>query len=135
MSDRSSTRRVAVLGTGLCVLGTALAARRLVRVEVVGSSMEPTLRPGDRLAVLRVGARWPLRPGALVALADPRTDGAATRLLVKRLTRINAGFIEVEGDNPSASTDSRQFGPVPRSDVVGLALYRYAPPERTGVVR
>jgi nickel-type superoxide dismutase maturation protease len=110
-------------------LGVAWAALRPRRVEVVGGSMRPALEPGDRLVVVRL--RRP-RPGDVVAVPDPREPG---RLLVKRIAaRRPPADLELRGDAPEASTDSRQFGPVPEHAVVGLAVYRYAPPDRRGFV-
>jgi phage repressor protein C with HTH and peptisase S24 domain len=121
----------------LVALPTALCLGRLVRMEVAGESMMPTLEPGDRLLVLRTGRNWPLRLGGLVALADPRTSGGgdeAVRLLVKRVTRVDGALLEVQGDNAAWSTDSRTFGSLRRADVVGIVLYRYGPPGRSGKV-
>jgi nickel-type superoxide dismutase maturation protease len=104
----------------------ALVVRPLGRVVVEGGSMRPSLEPGDRLLVVR---RRTYRPGAVVALADPR-DG---RLLVKRVAAVAAdGRLVVAGEDPAASTDSRTFGPVPVALVRGQAVHRYAPPGRTG---
>jgi type IV secretory pathway protease TraF len=36
----------------------------------------------------------------------------------------------VLGERPEASTDSRMFGPVPRSSVRGVVKLRYWPPSR-----
>ena len=91
-----------------------------------GDSMQPSLAPGDRLVVVPLAR---LRPGQVVAVADPRGSG---RLLVKRVGAVVNGAVEVVGDNPAASTDSRHFGPVARDQVVGTALYRYYPPKRAG---
>lgn len=97
----------------------------LRRVIVEGDSMRPAFQPGDRLLVFRP---WPVRPGHVVALPDPR-DG---RLLVKRVHQVSGPLVEVRGDNTAASTDSRHFGPVPRRDLLGRVIYRYSPPSRTG---
>jgi nickel-type superoxide dismutase maturation protease len=88
--------------------------------------MEPTLLPGDRLIVVPALRR---RPGDLVAARDPRS---AQRLIVKRIASVGAAGIELRGDNETASTDSRQFGPVARRAIVGRAVYRYAPADRSG---
>jgi nickel-type superoxide dismutase maturation protease len=118
--------------TAAGVAALAYAAHRLVsRVEVAGASMAPALLPGDRLVVVRWPrpmAPWPT-PGEIVAVRDPRRPA---RVLVKRVGSVDRqrGTVEVLGDDPSASTDSRDFGPVPRSLVVGTAVYRYAPPGR-----
>ncbi len=93
--------------------------------------MAPSLEPGDRLLVVRLARRWPVRPGDVVALSDPRTPD---RLLVKRVSAVGAGRVTVLGDNPAESTDSRSFGPVARAEVWGRACYRYAPFARAGRV-
>lgn len=101
----------------------------LRRVEVLGHSMRPTLEPGDRLVVLP----WlGIQPGDLVALSDPR---APSRTLVKRVTAVGPAGVEVSGDQPQASIDSRTFGPVPRRGIGGRVVYRYAPADRIRVWR
>lgn len=115
--------------TGAALLaGAALVVARPRRVVVHGVSMVPTLAPGDRLVVVRTRR---LRRGDVVAVRDPRHTG---RLLVKRVAAVGAGEVVVHGDNPPASTDSRHFGPVPRRDVVGRVVRRYAPATRAGRV-
>jgi signal peptidase I len=111
--------------------GAAVALAGTRRLEVAGSSMTPTLVAGDRLVVVRLPARWPLRRGDLVALPDPR-PGEGHRLLVKRVVAPGPADVEVTGDHRAASTDSATFGPVPRRSVVGRVVYRYGPPGRTG---
>jgi signal peptidase I len=96
------------------------------RVEVVGDSMGPTLQNGDRLVVIR---HRRLRVGDVVAADDPRGG----RVLVKRVTAVDPeGNVMLAGDNPDASTDSRVFGAVARSAIVGRVVYRYAPAARAG---
>ena len=91
--------------------------------------MSPVLLPGDRLLVWRTHRP---RAGAVVALVDPRDE---TRVLVKRVARVDGDTVVVLGDNPAASTDSRSFGPVQRGMVIGVAVYRYAPAGRTTRLR
>jgi nickel-type superoxide dismutase maturation protease len=121
---------VAVAG---CVVTVVALRRSFRRVEVVGASMSPALLPGDRLLVMDLPgflSRWP-EPGEVIAVRDPRDP---SRVLIKRVSVVDrlTGTIEVVGDAREASTDSRQFGPVPRSSMVGRAVYRYAPQGRNG---
>jgi nickel-type superoxide dismutase maturation protease len=107
--------------------------RSVHRVEVTGSSMAPALRAGDRLLILGTPwwpQPWP-KPGSVVAVRDPRLPA---RILIKRVAGVDRrrGTLEVAGDAPEASTDSRTFGPVDRTSVVGRAVYRYAPAARSG---
>ncbi len=116
------------------VLGAvALVGRVLRRVEVTGASMSPTFVPGDRLVVLSrpFGIRARPVPGDVVAVADPRDP---RRTLVKRVAAVDAvtGALDVRGDDPGASTDSRDFGPVDAAAVVGRVVYLYAPADRSG---
>ena len=133
------SRRAAIgmaLVTGSIAAALAASVRR---VEVAGGSMAPSLLPGDRLLVvgwpvtvglLRQLPPWP-EPGQVVAVRDPRLPA---RVLVKRVASVNrrSGVVDVLGDASDASTDSRSFGPVLRSAIVGRAVYRYAPVDRTG---
>jgi len=45
---------------------------------------------------------------------------------------VPAGQIWVMGDNRGDSEDSRYFGPIPQSSVVGRAMFRIWPPNRIG---
>jgi signal peptidase I len=111
--------------SGIAATLASLAVKAFGRVEVVGDSMTPALEPGDRLLLVAVRPRV----GDVVAVRDPR---APDRVLVKRVQTIAAGGITVLGDNASASTDSRTFGPVPHRSIDGVACYRYAPAHRAG---
>ena len=119
---------------GAVLLGAAVVlGRTLRRVVVEGGSMAPTLLDGDRLVVLARPWGPPRVPlvGDIVAAPDPRRPD---RVLVKRVGRVDraAGTVELLGDAPGASTDSRVFGPVPVASVVGRVVHRYGPPGRTG---
>ena len=90
-------------------------------LRVRGDSMAPTLRDGDALVAL--STRWlPVKPGRIVAFRR----GEA--LYIKRaLNREGEGWYVV-GDNPSRSSDSRCFGPVPESTVRATAVAGLIPP-------
>jgi nickel-type superoxide dismutase maturation protease len=111
------------------------------RVEVHDDSMSPTLRPGDRLLVdPRAYRASPPHPGEIVVLTDPETPA---RWLVKRVAAVGPagrdpdhdtplpdGTVFVTGDAADRSRDSRQFGPVPLTLLVGRAYRCYAPADR-----
>ena len=86
---------------------------------VVGVSMVPTLRPGDRVLVW-YGAR--VRPGNLVIARRPDRPNL---VMVKRAVRRESGGWWLLGDNPYGSDDSRKFGVVPDESVLGRVLLRY----------
>jgi nickel-type superoxide dismutase maturation protease len=74
-------------------------------------------RPIDGMTALRVGdvvvARRPDRPEVEV---------------IKRIQAIDVnGTIFLVGDNPASSTDSRQFGAVPRELILARVRWRYWP--------
>lgn len=48
---------------------------------------------------------------------------------------IEDGFMFVMGDNRGGSSDSREFGPVPESLLVGQVIYRYYPVNKMGVIK
>jgi signal peptidase I len=100
----------------------------IANVVVADTSMQPALEPGDRLLV----NRWS-RPkaGDIVVIRDP--EFRAT-ILVKRVSRQTPSGVEVKGDNPNVSRDSRAFGLVSTKDVIGKAMYRYQPADRRGRV-
>lgn len=91
--------------------------------------MEPTLLAGDWLLVDPAAyRRRPPTVGDIVVARDPREP---ERLLVKRVAAlVEAGAVELAGDTPGASTDSRTFGPVPREALLGRVWARYWPPHR-----
>jgi nickel-type superoxide dismutase maturation protease len=99
----------------------------LRRFQVEDTSMVPVLRPGDRLLVLT----WlRARQGDLIVIRDPE---ASSVYVVKRVYATAAnGDLEVRGDNPNVSRDSRHFGLVPPDLMVGRAVYRYLPGSRRG---
>ena len=96
-------------------------------IRIIGRSMEPALYEGD----------WVLtryNPQGLSERSIMKSMGKAVLvrrsvepelLTVKRLKRaLDTGYW-VEGDNPDASTDSRQYLTISREEIVGRILFRY----------
>ena len=128
---------------GLYSLVAFVTARR---VTVHGWSMAPTLIPGERLLFYRLAyVRRRPRTGEIVLVAHPLRPRLR---MVKRVTAVPGqtvgglmhprvlakGEYWVEGDNSDASTDSREFGPVSRREILGRAWVRYWPTERWKVL-
>lgn len=120
----------------------------------VGPSMMPTVNPrGDVLLAEYVSPRLSLiRSGDVVVATKPnntkvlvvkRVRGmAGERIWVKRRgwsaprpICVPSGHVWLEGDNPSHSTDSREYGPVPMALVRGRILCRFWPPTQACIFR
>ena len=101
--------------------------------------MSPVLLPGDYVIAVRPAR---LRRGDVVVVEHPDRKGYE---MVKRLggmpgdvaagRTLGADEHWVTGDDPSASTDSRMFGPIGREAIRGVVRVRYWPPERIGLFR
>lgn len=112
--------RGAGVGTIAAAAALLVARRRLVLVRVVGESMVPWAADGDRVLVLR--GRRP-RPGDVV-VGRPPGFAAADARFVKRAERfVGTEAVWVRGDGAS-SVDSRSWGPVPMTDLVGVVIAR-----------
>ena len=89
------------------------------RMAVVsGLSMIPTLAPGERLLVRLDGP---------IVLGDIVVFNREQQFDIKRILRIEADGIFVQGDNDVVSTDSRTYGLIPHENVIGVATYRLWP--------
>jgi nickel-type superoxide dismutase maturation protease len=87
--------------------------------------MAPLLEPGDELLVdLRAYRRILPCPGDIVVARHPyRTD----LRLVKRVAEVlDNGHCILEGDNPTESTDSQIFGPLPPQYILGRVTSRFS---------
>ena len=81
--------------------------------RVSGQSMTPTYQPGDLL----LGWRWfkPHLDQVVVVQTRERT-------IIKRIKRLDAKTVWLEGDNAAASTDSRSFGSVALQQIQAVII-------------
>ena len=111
-------------------------------VEVHGDSMAPNYNDGDWLLFRLLPAKSnPAKPKSIssanalagkVVLIQRNSQVGTDFLQVKRVTQItndskfNSGIgIWVEGDNKDKSTDSRSWGAIDSSEVIGKLIFRY----------
>jgi nickel-type superoxide dismutase maturation protease len=94
--------------------------RQRSRLQVTGESMLPLLKPGDE--VLMKPCRL-YQVGDLVVTPHPHQPSLK---IIKRIQAILPDdTVILSGDNPAQSTDSRQFGPVARSRLLGRITCRF----------
>lgn len=107
-------------------------------VRIVGVSMEPALNSGDRVFVSRAaGFVSEYRRGDLVMVRVYHDAG--NRYIIKRIAAVPGDILVIDdeqielypnyyfliGDNYAFSTDSRDFGPLHRSQLRGRVLFRF----------
>jgi len=103
-------------------------AKLFKAVELRGDSMSPNFNDGDWLLFRLLPAK--VRVGKVV-LIQRNSDLGKDFLQVKRVIKAdesnesNETKFWVEGDNKSASTDSRSWGALDSNEVIGKLLFRY----------
>lgn len=143
----------------------AWVRKRVGRCEASGHSMSPALAPGDCLITVRPGRRGPRRGDLAVFRAGGRRLIKRVVGLSGERIRIEGGVVSIDGaplaepwwagatrpngewripegawfvmgDNrPASSLDSRTIGPVDGRDIRSVALFRYLPLRRAGLLR
>jgi nickel-type superoxide dismutase maturation protease len=85
--------------------------------------MEPLLKPGDEVLVMpKRYWRSPLRVEDVVVTWHPYQPGLK---LIKRVVAIEGDRYVLHGDNLAESTDSRTFGAVPLTMILGRVTCRF----------
>jgi len=117
----------------------AFVRYRPARVAIEGISMAPTLVPDDWVLVVTPEH---FDRDDVVVVEHPHRPGYE---IVKRLVAVPGDEIKdrilgpneywVEGDFEQHSTDSREFGPIARSQLKAKAVLIYWPLDRRRVVR
>jgi len=92
---------------------------RFKRFRVAGLSMDPTLADGQTVLVnpKAYRSRAPLL-GQVVLVQLPSTENPC----IKRIAGISDKGLDLRGDNPNHSTDSRQLGAIPMENLRGQVL-------------
>ncbi len=80
--------------------------------RVSGRSMFPALQPGNIIIALRKS----YKVGSIVIA------NINNREVIKRVTLIKKEYVYLQGDNASESTDSRHYGPVHKSVILGTVM-------------
>ncbi len=112
--------------------------------------MAPAILPGDWLLVDPTVRRWPRR-GTIVVVREPFTDVLAIKRVGARpgdWVPFTDGWLQMAEDEAwllsdaddraleaagyGAAIDSRRYGPVPVSALLGRAWFRYGPLHRIG---
>lgn len=98
--------------------------RRRRRWRITDRSMVPTLQPGEEVLTDRLtDSDRNLCPGEIVVAWHPHRPNFP---IIKRVSQINAdGSCWLLGDNLAASEDSRAYGAVARSAIVGRVCCRF----------
>ena len=89
-------------------------------IRITGDSLSPEYREGDFVLVVKIPFFLrDIRPGDLVVFRQ-----IAYGRMIKYVDRLDAHgeLLYVRGSHPD-STDRRQFGPVPRGDLIGKVIW------------
>jgi signal peptidase I len=112
------------------------------KIELRGDSMSPNYNDGDWLLFRLLPAKSKMASRAQglvgkVVLIQRQSEVGTDFLQIKRVTKVTKnqdsqgqdfqGDVEiwVEGDNKSASTDSRSWGALNHEEVIGKLIFRY----------
>lgn len=98
--------------------------RQRRRFRVSGPSMLPLLQPGEEVLIdpLAYVDRHPSLGDVVVAEHPKRPN---LRLVKRVIAVLDTGDCLLVGDNPDASTDSRNFGAVSQRNILGKVTSRF----------
>ena len=113
-----------------CDTTTPMSRVHFKKVEVRGDSMSPNYNDGDWLLFRLFPAKSKANElVGKVVLIQRHSEVGTDFLQVKRVIKVHnhndEAQIWVEGDNKDKSTDSRSWGALDSSEVIGRLLLRY----------
>jgi nickel-type superoxide dismutase maturation protease len=90
-------------------------------IKVTGDSLSPAYKEGDYVMLVTVPF-FSFKRGDTIVFRQPQYG-----TMIKNIDSIDSDKIFVVGTHPR-STDSRQFGPIQRGDVVGKVIWHIKKP-------
>ena len=91
----------------------------LKKFRILGHSMEPAIKYGDFVLVSSIPYYFsPPKEKDIIAF------NYKDKILIKRIIKIQDEELYLEGDNKNDSLDSRSFGKVKKSDILGRVIYK-----------
>ena len=91
----------------------------LRKFKILGHSMEPAIKYGNFVLVSSIPYYFS-SPNKRDIVAFNHKG----KVLIKRIVRIQNEDFYLEGDNKNDSLDSRSFGKVKKSDILGKIIYK-----------
>lgn len=91
--------------------------------------------PGDSVMIQNETVYVNNRPIVENYIKNPTQLISGGAIVEGETTKILEGFLFVMGDNRGGSSDSREFGPIPQTLMVGQVIYRYFPFDTMGVIK
>ena len=116
------------------VAGLTADDQPVYRLYVNGKQAdEPFVRHYDASVVVKQGAQT-LDSATVAESTSPFSDGEPYELPAGVPYTVPAGTYFMMGDNRTDSGDSRQFGPMPKADIIGEAFLIYWPLNRLRIL-
>ncbi|MGC2034998.1 MAG: signal peptidase I [Thermoplasmata archaeon] len=106
---------------------------RIGDLVVLVDPVEPSRWLVKRVAAIGPAELWRTRTGTR-ARSSPSTNEGDTPADVVEEIALPTGTIYVVSDGTGPTRDSRSFGPVPQTDLIGRVYARYYPPGRRGAL-
>jgi inner membrane protease subunit 1 len=120
---------------GPSMLPTFSTAGDIVLVEKVTPLLQRVARDDVVIAVSPTNPRQTVCKRVRGLAGDEITVRRRSQYDQDRKVVVPEGRVWLEGDNPSNSTDSRSYGPVPYAMLKGRVLFKVWPPLEAGLVR
>jgi signal peptidase I len=107
---------------------------RIGDLVVLVDPVEPSRWLVKRVAAIGPAQLWRTRSGIRSRGSPPPSKGETLPPDVVEEIALPAGSVYVVSDAPGPTRDSRSFGPIPRTDLIGRVYARYHPPDRSGAL-